>query len=36
MKLKGGQNWTPITPLTGSVLHAETQITRHARRSLIP
>ncbi len=24
MKLKGGQNWTPITPLTGSVLHAET------------
>ena len=27
MKLKGGQNWTPITPLTGSVLHAETHWT---------
>ena len=25
MKSKGGQNWMPITPLKGSILHAETQ-----------
>lgn len=25
MKPEGGQNWMPITPPTGSILHAETQ-----------
>jgi integrase len=25
-KSEGGQNWTPITPLMGSILHAETQL----------
>ncbi|BCH54701.1 hypothetical protein RvVAR031_23110 [Agrobacterium vitis] len=25
-KSEGGQNWTPITPLMGSILHAGTQI----------
>jgi len=28
MKSKGGQNWMPITPLKGSILHAETQFLR--------
>lgn len=27
MKPEGGQNWMPITPSTGSILHAETQST---------
>ena len=31
MKPEGGQNWTPITPPRGSILHAETQVVSAAK-----